>query len=492
MVNAMIKPSSAAKLALVLAAGLTAASCASSTDPEVAQAEFQRCRAIAGPLYRGAPSFAEWKARVRAVARRCGIGSWTVYRALEDVGEAKADDARMVAQVDARPTRRPLPGDTAAIAKATTQATTAQIAYAGNRTFNLAPRPRANNPIQAYLDLRITPEFVEKGRAMLARYRPLLERIEKRYGVPKEYLVAYWGIETNYGANTGRHDVIGTLARLGYGSKRRRFFADELLAALVILDNNYASRSQLYGSFAGAMGQPQFMPSSYLYYAVDGNDDGRRDIWRTPADIFASIAYYNVKRGKWSSDYRNALLEVKLPDDFPYADSGLDKPRPIEDWAKLGVTRIDGGPLPDGDGDALVYLPAGCEGPAFLLNGNFHAIMRYNNLIKYGFAVSVLAEKIRGDFTIHKPWPDGDVALTAYQRRNLQRLLAKLGHGNLATDGVFGDNTRAAIRSFQRKHRMCVDGHANLELYRRVRHRVERLYSMRQVTAKELAEAQYR
>ncbi len=485
MVDTMIKPSTAARLALVLAGGLTAASCASSPSPKTATAQFERCRAYAGPLYRGSPSFDEWKDRVRAVARRCGIGYWTVHRALSGMDQAKADDDRLIARVDALPSRRPLPG-----ANSPQQVTAVQFAYAGDRKIDFSTQRKPTNAIHAYLERRITPEFVEKGRELLEKYRTVLDKIEKQYGVPKEYLVAYWGIETNYGAFTGNHDVIRTLARLGYGSTRRRFFADELLASLIILDKGYASRSQLYGSFAGAMGQPQFMPSSYLYYAVDEDRDGRRDIWTTPADIFASVANYNRKRGKWSPDYNYALAEVKLPRDFPYELSGFNKPRPIEDWVKLGVTRSDGTPLPTNlKGDAVVYLPAGCDGPAFLLNGNFHAIMRYNNLIEYGFAVSVLAEKIRGDFTIKKEWPDSDVALNKRERQDMQRLLTRLGHGNLNMDGVLGANTRSAIRQFQRKHGMCVDGHANVRLYNMIKHRFQRYYSMRSVTATELAEA---
>ncbi|MEQ8699102.1 MAG: lytic murein transglycosylase, partial [Bauldia litoralis] len=242
--------------------------------------------------------------------------------------------------------------------------------------------------------------------------------------------------------------------------------------------------------FAGAMGQPQFMPSSYLYYAVDHDRDGRRDIWRTPGDIFASVANYNVRRGRWTKDYNYALTEVKLPSDFVFEQAGFNKPRPIADWIAAGVTRMDGAPLgQEIKGDAVIYLPAGCDGPAFLLNGNFHAIMRYNNLIEYGFAVSVLAEKIRGNFAVRKEWPESDVALTKYERKDLQRLLTRLGHGDLVQDGVLGGNTRSAIRSFQRKHRMCVDGHANLNLFRKVRGRFNRLYSKRSVTARELADA---
>lgn len=480
----LIKPSTGARLALVLAGGLTAASCASS--PKTATAQFERCRAYSSPLYIGSPSFDEWKDRLRAVARKCGIGYRTVSRALDDVGSAKADDdGRLIAQVNAMPRRRPLPGT-----NTPRQITAVQLASTGDPTGDYTRGRKSSNAVKSYLDRRITPEFVEKGRELLDKHRRLLEKIEKKYGVPKEYLVAYWGIETNYGSFTGNHQVVPTLAKLGWGSKRRRFFSQELLAALIILDKGYARRSDLYGSFAGAMGQPQFMPSSYLYYAVDHDRDGRRDIWRTPGDIFASVANYNVRRGQWTKDYNYALTEVKLPDDFPFEQAGFNKPRPIADWIKIGVTRMDGRPLGDEiKSEAVIYMPAGCDGPAFLLNGNFHAIMRYNNLIEYGFAVAVLAERIRGDFAVRKAWPESDVALDKGERRDLQRLLTRLGHGDLTQDGVLGANTRQAVRSFQRKHRMCVDGHANTRLFRKVKSRFNRLYSMRSVTARELAEA---
>lgn len=474
-----------AKLAIALAGGLAAAACSSTPVPKNATAQFERCRAYSSPLYKGSPSFDEWKDRLRSVARKCGIGSWTVSRALDDVGQAKADDKRLVAQVDATPRRRPLTG-----ANTPQQVTAVQIASAGDPTVDLTRRRPSSNAVKSYLDRRITPEFVEKGRELLDKHRGLLEKIEKQYGVPKEYLVAYWGIETNYGTFTGNHSVVPTLAKLGWGSKRRRFFSQELLAALIILDKGYARRSDLYGSFAGAMGQPQFMPSSYLYYAVDHDRDGRRDIWRTPGDIFASVANYNIRRGQWTKDYNYALTEVRLPNDFPYEQAGFNQPRPIADWIKLGVTRMDGAPVGNEiKGEAVIYLPAGCDGPAFLLNGNFHAIMRYNNLIEYGFAVSVLAEKIRGNFAVRKDWPESDVALSKGERQDLQRLLTRLGHGDLVQDGVLGKNTREAVRSFQRKNRICVDGHANTRLFQKVRGRFNRLYSMRSVTARELADA---
>jgi len=420
-----------------------------------ATVQYRQCLKRSPEVYRSSGDFDDYIRKVKEVARDCGISWSTVDSAL---GGLRADSAK----------------DKVASAKITIKQ---QVADASGAVGVMIARRRGGNAVRDYLNLRITPEFVKKGRELMARHQEILEEIESKYGVPAHYLVGYWGIETNYGAVTGSHAVIPTLAKLGYNSSRRRFFSSELLGALLIIDRGYARRSQMFGSFAGAMGQPQFMPSSYIYFAVDHNGDGRRDIWRTPADIFASVANYNIERGQWDTKIKSAIFEVRLPRSLRLTKTGFYNLRALNDWRRDGVRGVGGRPLPDSDEEASIYMPAGCGGPVFLIPGNFRAIMRYNNLIEYAFAVSVLAEKIKGDFEIRKSWPSGDYALTRWERSDLQRRLRRMGYGRLKADGILGKESRIAIQKYQKRKGLCPSGHANTRLYRHVRGKRGRGYA---------------
>lgn len=445
----------------LVAAGAILAGCGSSSvdvSGMDASAQYRTCLKRSAEVYRSTGDFDDYIRKVKEVGRYCGISGSTLDAALDDL---RAEDTKAG-------------GDKVADAKLTIKQ---QMADAAGVDGVQIARRRGGNAVRDYLNLRITPDFVAKGRELMARHRELLSEIEAKYGVPGHYLVGYWGIETNYGAVTGRHAVIPTLAKLGYRSSRRRFFSSELLGALLIIDRGYARRSQMYGSFAGAMGQPQFMPSSYIYFAVDHNGDSRRDIWRTPADIFASVANYNIERGQWDTKVKSAIYEVRLPRDLRLSRTGFYNLRSLNDWRRDGVRGVGGRPLPDSEEDASIYMPAGCGGPVFLIPKNFRAIMRYNNLIEYAFAVSVLAEQIAGDFVIRKRWPENDYALTKWERADLQRRLRRKGFGRLKADGILGKESRIAIQRYQKRRGLCPSGHANTRLYRHIKGKRGRGYA---------------
>jgi lytic murein transglycosylase len=395
--------------------------------------QLARCRAEAAPIYQAA-SFDDYLNRVRATARRCGIRS-SAIAALSGLERRASYDidrfpAGLYPQVAALPQE-------------------------DLREF----KP---NPTRKYVEQRIE-RLSEQGRELLDRHRALLKRVEARYGVPAEYIVAFWGIETNYGGFVGEHDVVETLANLGHSSSRRRFFTEELLAALILLDRGHVRRG-FKGSYAGAFGQAQFMPTSYIQNAVDFDGDGRADLYGSLPDVFASIANYEVQRGRWDGKVGTALAEVRLPRDFPHAEADIENRREAGYWASLGVKRADGEPLSDHLGPAAILLPAGCKGPAFLATQNFFAVMDYNPLVDYAMAVSLLAETLRhGEYRLAQAWPDEE-PLSAGDRARLQELLARRGHGDLAIDGRIGRESRAAIRRAQAALGQCADGYATATL----------------------------
>lgn len=440
-------------LALLSAAAGVLAACGSGNwgSGKDASAQYRACLGKVSALSRYSGSFEGYLRRAKKIGRRCGIRGSTLHAGLGRLNNRNVGVSDY-AEADGIELRE-------------------QIADATGADGVLLARRRGGNAVRDYLDYRVTPNLVRKGRSMRKRYRRLLRQIERRYRVPAHYLVAFWGIESRYGAVTGRHRVVPTLAKLGYRSNRRRFFSSELLGALMIADRGFARLSRMYGSAAGAMGQTQFMPSAYIYYAVDHNGDGRRDIWRSKADVLASMANYNIKRGGWDTRINSAIYEVRLPRRLSVIRTGFYNLRSLNYWRRAGVRRIDGGALPRSRETASVFLPAGCRGPAFLLTRNFRAIMRYNNLIEYAFAVAVLAEKIEHRFAIRKSWPRRDYALTKSERADLQRRLTRMGYGRLRADGILGRNSRRAIQRYQARKGLCPSGHANTRLYNHVRGR---------------------
>jgi lytic murein transglycosylase len=321
--------------------------------------------------------------------------------------------------------------------------------------------------IWVYLDSAVSPERVANGQAALAAHRGVLERIEARWGVDKEIVAAVWGLESAYGTFRGSVPTLGALATLAYDGRRGAFFEDQLIAALRILQAGDTTPGAMEGSWAGAMGHTQFMPTSYLAHAVDFDGDGRRDIWGDdPADALASTAAYLADAG-WIAGQPWGL-EVRLPEGFDYGLAGERVKKPAAEWAAMGVVPVAGGVLAD-HGPASVLLPAGAAGAAFVIYQNFHVIERYNTADAYVIAVGHLADRIAGGGPIVASWPREDRALSYDERIELQRRLIAAGFDTGAVDGRIGPNTIAAVRGFQRQAGLLPDGYANPALLERLR-----------------------
>ncbi|CAM3545480.1 lytic murein transglycosylase [Halomonas lysinitropha] len=327
-------------------------------------------------------------------------------------------------------------------------------------------QPEFVRPIWQYLDSAVSASRVTTGRERLEEYRDTAREMERRYGVPAEVIVAIWGIESNYGGNFGNFSTLEALATLAYDGRRRDFARGELLAALRILDAGDISPERMEGSWAGAMGHTQFIPSSFEAYAVDGDGDGRRDIWGSIPDVMASTANY-LDRAGWQSG-QTWGVEVRLPDDFDYAETELSTRRPSRDWAERGVRRLDGTPLPE-FASASVIAPGGAHGPAFLVGPNFRAILRYNNATSYALAVGTLADEIAGREGIVQGWPRGEQPLSRSQVREMQRLLNQRGFDVGEPDGIMGPNTRRGLREFQAAIGTTPDGFATVSLLERLK-----------------------
>ncbi|MEM6668062.1 MAG: lytic murein transglycosylase [Pseudomonadota bacterium] len=349
-------------------------------------------------------------------------------------------------------------------------------------------QPEFVTPLWEYLDRAVSDQRIANGRAKRVEYAQTLEAISARYGVAPEVLTAFWGIESNFGSNRGSFNVIEALATLGYDGRRERFGRTQLIEALKILKNGDTTPDKLVGSWAGAMGHTQFIPTSYAAYAADFNGDGRRDIWaEDPTDALASTANYLVEFG-WNGEEPWGF-HVALPPSFDY--SVADGPKfTTAAWADRGLVLANGGDLPRGFSDAQLITPAGAGGPAFLALNNFRVIMRYNNATSYALAVSLLSERIDGRPARTFAWPEGVRLLKRDEREELQRGLTQLGFDTGGVDGVLGRNTRAAIRLFQKTHGIAPDGYATADLLEKVRARLRGEDINRPVTRSEVREMQ--
>jgi membrane-bound lytic murein transglycosylase B len=307
-----------------------------------------------------------------------------------------------------------------------------------------------------YLALRVTDSRVERGRTLLADHQAFLADVLERYGVPPRYLIAFWGLETNFGSYLGNVPTLDALATLACDTRRSEFFAGEFVDALQLVQREDLPLEQLRGSWAGAVGHTQFMPSSYLRYAVDGDSDGQVDLWQSEADALASGANFLRSLG-WVPGQRWGR-QVTLPPGFPYQMAGLDQRRTLTDWASMGVRRSDGAALPVSDFEASLLLPAGHRGPAFLVYDNFSVVMRWNQSQSYALSVALLADRLAGA----PPLPASPALSEPLRREDVasaQRALNALGHDVGAADGVVGSRTRAALREFQLAQGLPADGY---------------------------------
>jgi membrane-bound lytic murein transglycosylase B len=328
-------------------------------------------------------------------------------------------------------------------------------------------QPEVTSTTSAYLAKAVTPIRIDTGQMQKSEQASLLGAIEKKYGVDRHILLGIWGMESNFGKDLGSMPVMRSLATLMYAGRKKDYAREQYIAALRILQKGIVSPERFTGSWAGAMGHTQFIPTSYLAYAVDWTGDGIRDIWRSKEDALASTANYLRKAG-WSNE-RPWGWEVTLPKNFNRALIGRSKWRSVAEWAKLGVKPANGGSFGAAGVEAFVMVPQGIDGPKFLVTRNFMAIMAYNQSHSYALAVGHLADRIRGQGPFVQPWPDVAYDLTAAQRIEMQRLLQRHGFNPGGTDGRFGARTYEAIIGFQKLAGMSIDGQPSLALLERLR-----------------------
>lgn len=371
-------------------------------------------------LARGQDDFASWLEQFKATAAAEGISQATLTAAFEGVEPLKE-----IIELDRR-------------------------------------QPEFTQTFWTYVDRRVTPERVERGRKLLKKHRRLLRKIKARYGVQPGFLVAFWGMETNFGEFMGRTPVIAALATLAYDRRRSDFFRSQLLDALRMVDGGHADLADMTGSWAGAMGQLQFMPETFMRYAVDGDGDGRRDIWRSNPDAFASAANYLRSVG-WRPRERWGR-EVRLPKGFDLSLADLEIEKPVAEWQKLGVRRADGRNLPRTRLTASIVLPGGAEGPVFMVYRNFRNIMVWNRSLLYALSVAYLSDRVIGLGQLRAKRPANERPLHRQEVEELQNLLVAHGFDPGKPDGIVGSRTRAAIRAYQLSANLPADGYPTAEL----------------------------
>ncbi|MEQ1809392.1 MAG: lytic murein transglycosylase [Terricaulis sp.] len=336
-----------------------------------------------------------------------------------------------------------------------------------DRVIELDQRqPEFVSPVWDYVTNRVTERRINDGRALKTEIQSTLDAVQQRYGVPQGIILGIWGLESNYGGADLNWDVQTALATLAYEGRRREQFEGYLMAAAEMVERGLADQQQLRSSWAGALGQPQFMPDVYLTTAVDWDGDGHRDIWTNRGDVAASIGNYLQDRG-WRRD-EPVFEEVTLPSNFDYAlaDGTM---RPIADWSQRGVRRIDGVAWDQTNLSAQLFLPAGANGPALMLYHNFGVIRRYNNSDRYALVVALLARAFDGRSGLVSDWPRAAGSLNREQILELQTLLNGLGYNSGTPDGLFGSGTRGAVRNYQSAQSLPADGFPTAALLTRVR-----------------------
>ncbi|MEM7439854.1 MAG: lytic murein transglycosylase [Pseudomonadota bacterium] len=342
-----------------------------------------------------------------------------------------------------------------------------------NRTVIARDRKQAefSRQIWDYLDTATSPKRVKNGKAMVRKHKRKLRKIEQRYGVEWSVVVAVWGLESSYGTNMGDINIVEALATLAYDGRRQKFGTQQLLTALKIIQRGDITPDRMMGSWAGAMGHTQFIPTSYQAYAVDFTGDGKRNVWdqRDPSDALASTANYLRKFG-WRKGQPWAV-EVKLPANFNYGNASLKVKATPARWNELGVRTVKGGRVPN-HGKAAIFLPAGADGPAFAVYNNFFVIKRYNNANSYAMAVGHLADKINGGGNFVREWPRGPGALKYDEKIEVQEKLLKAGYDIGDPDGIIGPKTIDAISDFQRRNGIQPNGKANTALLKLLRRKV--------------------
>jgi lytic murein transglycosylase len=329
-------------------------------------------------------------------------------------------------------------------------------------------QPEFTKAFWDYLDLLVNDSRIKRGQEILAQYRTTFDAMEKAYGVDRNIVTAIWGIESNFGTAGGDRPVVRSTATLACIGRRQDFFRNEFLATLEILERGDVSPDRLKGSWAGAFGPTQFMPTSFKRYAVDFDGDGRRDVVDSPADLIASTAN-NLKTDGWMPG-QSWGYEIVLPAGFDFMLADTGKTMTVKEWTQKGVLRVGGKPFPRLTDKAHLLVPAGAAGPAFLMLNNFRVIMKYNPAEAYALAIGHLADRMRGDKPFVTPWPRQERVLTSTERYELQTHLVRRGF-DIGGDpnGRINAKSRSAIKSFQVSLGVVPDGFATADLLERLR-----------------------
>ncbi len=330
----------------------------------------------------------------------------------------------------------------------------------------LDAQPEFTKATWDYLDLLVSDDRIAQGKALLAQYAPTFAAVERAYGVDRYILAAFWGVESNYGTMIGDRPVLRSTATLACVGRRRDFFRGEFLATLEILQRGDIPPDRLVGSWAGAFGATQFMPTSFLRYAVDFAGNGHRDVVDSIPDMLASTAN-NLKTDGWVPS-ETWGYEAALPQRFNYLLADSPRQMSVRQWESLGIRRANGEPFPRAAERASLLLPAGARGPAFLMLRNFQVIMKYNPAEAYALAIGHLADRLRGGGPLIHPWPRDERVLTLQERYEMQQLLAQRGFKIGAPDGFIGPRTRVAIRDYQQSIGEIPDGFASIEVLDRL------------------------
>lgn len=330
-------------------------------------------------------------------------------------------------------------------------------------------QPEFTKSFWDYLDILVTDERIEQGRALLEKYSSAFDAVERAYGVDRYTIAAIWGVETNYGTLTGDRPVLRSTATLACIGRRQNYFREEFLSALEILQRGDVRPDRLVGSWAGAFGPTQFMPTAFKKYAVDFDRDGRRDVVDSIPDVIASTAN-NLKRDGWVTG-QTWGYEVVVPATLNFLLADRGQVMSIREWERQGIKRPNGEPFPRTDDRAFLLVPAGVQGPGFLMLENFRVIMKYNPAEAYALAIGHLADRLRGGGSFVQAWPRYERVLSRTERLELQQLLTRSGYDIGEPDGQFGLKTRAAIRDFQAKNGRVPDGFASASILDQLRAR---------------------
>jgi len=357
------------------------------------------------------------------------------------------------------------PAEARGVSRPTFDSAFAGVTFDPTVAASAESQPEFVRPIWDYVASAVSADRIQRGRDSARSEALWLARAKDLYGVDDAVILGVWGLETDFGGFAGSSSIIRSLASLAYIHFQGDYFRDELLSALVILEEGDIAPSLMRGSWAGAMGQTQFMPSSYLSYAVAFQRHDRRDIWTSEADAIGSTANYLAKHG-WTKDLPWGF-EVRLPAKVALTAADSSSPAPFSSFAARGVVKADGSPLPE-SGEGRLLILAGRNGPVFLVTSNFDAIKTYNNSTAYALSVGLLGDAVAGRPGLVAQWPIRDHPLTAAQIQKLQTQLQRMGYDVGKIDGKIGDTLRSAVSAYQERHGLPPDGYANQALFNRV------------------------